>query len=238
MRDREQDPEEDGDGLRAPQVGGIDPAWSPGGATIAFSRSPRGGCHASSRAASDRRSPRRAEPVAARAALARVRLDAVLVRAARAAAAAARAEQLGLGGVWASELGRDPLLACAVAAGATERIELGTAIVVAFGRSPHDRRARRAWEIAGASGGRFVLGLGSQIRPHIEKRYSMPWSSPVARMRDYVAALRDIWAAWRTGERLRHRSEHYTHILMTPAFVPPLPRARDPDRPCGRRARA
>jgi probable F420-dependent oxidoreductase len=81
--------------------------------------------------------------------------------------------------------------------------------------------ATAAWEIAGSSGGRFVLGLGSQIRPHIEKRYSMPWSNPVPRMRDYVAALRDIWAAWRTGERLRHRSEHYTHILMTPAFVPP-----------------
>ena len=137
-----------------------------------------------------------------------------------AAAAARRAERDGFGGVWASELGRDPLLACAVAAGATGRVELGTAIVVAFGRSPMTV-ATGAWEIAGASGGRFVLGLGSQIRPHIEKRYSMPWSSPVARMRDYVTALRDIWAAWRTGEPLRHRSRHYTHILMTPAFVPP-----------------
>jgi probable F420-dependent oxidoreductase len=150
-----------------------------------------------------------------------VRLDAVLsAPLALAAEEAHRAEALGFGGVWASELGRDPLLACAVAAAATERIELGTGIVVAFGRSPMTV-ATAAWEIAGASRGRFVLGLGSQIRPHIEKRYSMPWSSPVARMRDYVAALRDIWAAWRTGERLRHRSEHYTHILMTPAFVPP-----------------
>jgi probable F420-dependent oxidoreductase len=150
-----------------------------------------------------------------------LRLDVALSEPLGETADAARlAERLGFGGVWASELGRDPLLACAVAAGATRRIEIGTAVVVAFGRSPMTV-ATGAWEIAGASGGRFVLGLGSQIRPHIEKRYSMPWSSPVPRMRDYVSALRDIWAAWRTGERLRHRSEHYTHILMTPAFMPP-----------------
>lgn len=139
---------------------------------------------------------------------------------AEAAAEARAAERAGFGGVWASELGRDPLLACAAAAGATERIDVGTAVVVAFGRSPMTV-ATAAWELAGASGGRFVLGLGSQIRPHVEKRYSMPWGNPIARMRDYVHALNDIWAAWRTGGRLRHRSEHYTHTLMTPAFTPP-----------------
>lgn len=150
-----------------------------------------------------------------------MRLDAVLAAPLGHVPGAAReAEHLGLGGLWSSELARDPLLACAAAVTATERIEIGTAVVVAFGRSPLTV-AHAAWELADASGGRFVLGLGSQIRPHVEKRYSMPWGAPIPRMRDFVAALRDIWATWRTGAPLRHRSRHYTHILMSPAFTPP-----------------
>ena len=150
-----------------------------------------------------------------------MRLDAVLAAPLADVPAVAReAERLGLGALWASELARDPLLGCAAAAISTERIEIGTAIVVAFGRSPLTV-AHAAWELADASGGRFVLGLGSQIRPHIEKRYSMPWGAPIPRMRDFVGALRDIWATWRTGAPLRHRSRHYTHILMSPAFTPP-----------------
>src|SRR5215211_4691667 len=150
-----------------------------------------------------------------------MRLDAVLEAPLAGAPDAAReAESLGLGGLWASELARDPLLACAVAAGATSRIEIGTGILVAFGRSPMTV-AQAAWELADAAGGRFVLGLGSQVRPHVEKRYSMPYGAPVARMRDFVAALRAIWETWRTGAPLRHRSRHYTHILMSPAFTPP-----------------
>lgn len=150
-----------------------------------------------------------------------MRLDAVIHAPLASVPEAAReAERLGLGGLWASELARDPLLACAVAATATERLEIGTAIVVAFGRSPLTV-AHAAWELADASDGRFVLGLGSQVKPHVEKRYSMPYGAPVARMRDFVSALRDIWATWRTGTPLRHRSRHYTHILMSPAFSPP-----------------
>lgn len=149
-----------------------------------------------------------------------MRLDAVLEAPLAGAGEAARqAESLGLGGIWASELARDPLLACAVAVGATSRIEIGTGVVVAFGRSPMTV-AQAAWELADTSAGRFVLGLGSQVKPHVEKRYSMPYGAPVARMRDFVAALRAIWETWRTGAPLRHRSRHYTHILMSPAFTP------------------
>ncbi|NIR37843.1 MAG: LLM class flavin-dependent oxidoreductase, partial [Actinobacteria bacterium] len=88
----------------------------------------------------------------------------------------------------------------AVAAGATERIELATAVAIAFPRSPMVV-ANAAWDLQVASRGRFVLGLGPQIRPHNEKRFSVPWSAPVPRLREYVHALRAIWRAWELGER-------------------------------------
>jgi probable F420-dependent oxidoreductase len=128
-------------------------------------------------------------------------------------------EEGGYAGVWASEADHDPFLPLLSAAQATTRLQVGTAIAVAFARSPMTL-AMTAHDLQRYSRGRFVLGLGSQIRPHIEKRFSMEWSSPVARMREYVAALRAIWDAWQQGTRLRFEGEHYRHTLMTPMFSP------------------
>jgi probable F420-dependent oxidoreductase len=128
-------------------------------------------------------------------------------------------EARGYAGVWASEADHDPFLPLLSAAQATSRLQVGTAIAVAFARSPMTL-AMTAHDLQRYSRGRFVLGLGSQIRPHIEKRFSMEWSAPVARMREYVAALRAIWDAWQQGTRLRFEGEHYRHTLMTPMFSP------------------
>ncbi len=132
---------------------------------------------------------------------------------------AVAAEAEGYDGLWAAEAGHDPFLSLAVAATATQSIELGTGIVVAFGRSPMTT-ATAANDLQLLSKGRLLLGLGSQIKPHIEKRYSMPWSQPAARMREYVLALRAIWASWHQGETLAFRGEFYRHTLMTPFFNP------------------
>jgi probable F420-dependent oxidoreductase len=129
------------------------------------------------------------------------------------------AEAAGFDGAWVPETNLDPMIALTVAAGSTARIELGTSIVVAFARNPMTV-AMTANDLQLLSGGRLLLGLGSQIRPHITKRFSMPWSSPAARMREYILALRAIWHAWATGERLNFRGEFYTHTLMTPFFNP------------------
>jgi probable F420-dependent oxidoreductase len=136
-------------------------------------------------------------------------------------AEAARAvEDAGFDGVSFAELTSDPLLQLTVAAGATTRIELATNLLVAFARSPMTL-AVQARALQDYSRGRLVLGLGSQIRPHIERRFSMPWSSPAARMAEFVSALRAIWHAWATGEKLDFRGDFYTHTLMTPMFTPP-----------------
>jgi probable F420-dependent oxidoreductase len=134
-------------------------------------------------------------------------------------AVARQAEAAGVDGVSYSETTSDPLLALTVATGATERVELLTNIVVAFARSPMTL-AVQANAVQQYSQGRLVLGLGSQIKPHIEKRFSMPWSQPAARMREYIAALRAIWQSWATGEKLAFRGDFYTHTLMTPMFTP------------------
>ena len=136
-----------------------------------------------------------------------------------AADGAVRAEAEGYDGWSAFETQIDPFLACAVAAERTQRIELGTAIVVAFARNPMTV-ALQANDVQALSGGRFTLGLGSQIKPHIEKRYSMPWSKPAARMREFILAVRAIWRTWETGEKLDFRGDFYTHTLMTPFFDP------------------
>jgi probable F420-dependent oxidoreductase len=128
-------------------------------------------------------------------------------------------EARGYAGVWASEADHDPFLPLLSAAQATSRLQVGTAIAVAFARSPMTL-AMTAHDLQRYSRGRFLLGLGSQIRPHIEKRFSMEWTAPVARMREYVAALRAIWDAWQQGTRLRFEGEHYRHTLMTPMFSP------------------
>lgn len=132
---------------------------------------------------------------------------------------AARAESLGYDGWWAAETQVDPFLAATVAAERTERIEIGTAIAVAFARNPMTV-ALQANDIQALSGGRFALGLGSQIKPHIEKRYSMTWSKPAARMREFVLAIRAIWEAWETSGKLDFQGDFYSHTLMTPFFDP------------------
>ena len=133
--------------------------------------------------------------------------------------AAAKQEALGYDGIWTAETSNDPFLPLAVAAGRTSRAELGTGIAVAFARNPMNL-AQIAYDLQKASQGRFILGLGSQIKPHITKRFSMPWSSPAARMREMILAIRAIWACWNEGAKLDFRGDFYTHTLMTPFFNP------------------
>ncbi|WP_188111385.1 TIGR03617 family F420-dependent LLM class oxidoreductase [Nocardioides antri] len=140
-------------------------------------------------------------------------------------AAAARAieERGSTGALWVPEGAHDPFVYLTLAATQTDRLRLGTSIALAFARSPM-AMAYPAYDVHRLSGGRFVLGLGSQIKPHIERRYSMPWSRPADRMREYVAALRAIWDSWQTGVPLDFRGDFYTHTLMPPLFNPgPLP---------------
>lgn len=133
--------------------------------------------------------------------------------------AAKAQEDDGYDGIFSAETGHDPFFPLLLAAQATERIELGTGIAVAFARSPMTT-AYTANDLQLASKGRFILGLGSQIKPHIEKRFSMPWSHPAPRMREFVQAMRAIWHSWSTGDKLDFRGEFYTHTLMTPFFSP------------------
>ena len=135
------------------------------------------------------------------------------------AEAAKAAEAAGYDGVVTMENRHDPFLPLAVAAAATGRIRLETGIAIAFARSPMVV-ANMSWDLQGASGGRFVLGLGSQIRPHNEKRFSVPWTAPAPRLREYIEALKAIWRCWKTGDALDYRGTHYQFTLMTPNFVP------------------
>ena len=132
---------------------------------------------------------------------------------------AAALEAAGYSGAWTAELAHDPFLPLVLAAEHTETIELGTAIAVAFARNPMTL-ANTGWDLQAWSEGRFILGLGSQIKPHITSRFSMPWSQPAARMSEMIAAIRAIWESWETGERLSFRGEFYRHTLMTPMFSP------------------
>lgn len=133
--------------------------------------------------------------------------------------AARQHEERGYSGLWTSESKHDPFLPLVTAAEHTERIELGTSIAVAFARNPMNL-AYTAWDLQRFSEGRFVLGLGSQIKAHIERRFSMPWGQPAARMREMVSALRAIWTSWETGDKLDFRGDFYQHTLMTPFFSP------------------
>jgi probable F420-dependent oxidoreductase len=132
---------------------------------------------------------------------------------------AENAEAMGYDALWAAEAGHDPLITLTAAASTTERIQLGTSILVAFGRSPMVT-ATMANDVQTLTEGRLLLGLGSQIKPHIERRYSMPWSMPAARMREYILALRTIWCSWNDGSELNFEGEFYRHTLMTPFFSP------------------
>jgi probable F420-dependent oxidoreductase len=128
-------------------------------------------------------------------------------------------EEIGYDRAFSFEAKHDPFLPLAVAAEHTDRLQLGTAIAIAFARTPMTL-ANTGWDLQTITGGRFALGLGSQIRPHIEQRYGMPWSRPAARMREMVLAIRAIWAAWETGGPLDFDGEFYTHTRMIPAFDP------------------
>jgi probable F420-dependent oxidoreductase len=135
------------------------------------------------------------------------------------AAAAQAAEAAGYDGALTMENKNDPFLAHAIAAVSTERLQLGTSVAIAFPRSPMVM-ANAAWDLQIASRGRFVLGIGPQIRPHNERRFSVPWTAPAPRLREYVQSLRAIWTAWEKGERLRYEGKHYTFTLMPPYFIP------------------
>ncbi len=128
-------------------------------------------------------------------------------------------EAAGFDAVVTAETSGDPFLPLLIAAEHTERIELMTSIAVAFSRNPMNVAAISN-DLQTYSNGRFILGLGSQIKPHIEKRFSMPWSKPAARMREFVLAMRAIWDCWYQGEKLAFQGEFYRHTLMTPMFTP------------------
>jgi len=132
---------------------------------------------------------------------------------------ARQAEAYGFAGIWTPETAHNPFLPLTLAAAATNRIELGTGIAVAFPRSPMIT-AQIAWDLAAQSNGRFILGLGTQVKPHIEKRFSTPWTAPVPRLREYIESLRAIWDTFQTSAPLRYRGEHYKFTLMSPFFNP------------------
>ena len=135
-------------------------------------------------------------------------------------ALAGAVEALGFDALWTSETQHDPFLPLALAAAHTQRIQLGTAVAIAFARSP-TVLAHTAWDLAKLSGGRFILGLGTQVKAHIERRFGMSWGPPVTRLREFIQTLRAVWECWQNGTRLNVRGEHYKLTLMTPFFSPP-----------------
>ena len=133
---------------------------------------------------------------------------------------ARRAEALGFAGVMSPEIQNDPFIPLAFAATATERIRLGTAVAIAFPRSPM-MVANLSFDLQRNSRGRFVLGLGTQVKGHNERRFSVRWESPGPRLKEYVEALRAIWRCWEEKEPLRYEGKYYQFTLMTPEFSPP-----------------
>src|SRR5215203_1794763 len=129
------------------------------------------------------------------------------------------AEDLGFAGLWTSETKHDAFLPLAIAANASHQIELGTSVAIAFSRSPMET-AQTSWDLQDLSAGRFVLGLGTQVKAHITRRFSMPWDRPAARLREYILALRAIWESFQTEVPLQFEGEFYRHTLMTPFFNP------------------
>ncbi|MEX2279800.1 MAG: TIGR03617 family F420-dependent LLM class oxidoreductase [Acidimicrobiia bacterium] len=132
---------------------------------------------------------------------------------------ARRRAEIGFDGFFTAETAHDPFIPLALAAAAAPRLTLGTAIAVAFPRSPMVT-AQVAWDLAAMSHGRFILGLGTQIKPHIVRRFGMEWTTATARLRDYIDALRAIWTSFQTGESLRFDSTEYRFTLITPFFNP------------------
>lgn len=129
-------------------------------------------------------------------------------------------ERAGFDGAYTFEGQNDPFISLAAAAMSTQRMDLMTSIAVAFARNPMSL-AYQANDLQLLSGGRFILGLGTQVKAHIERRFNMPWSHPAARMREMVQAIKAIWHSWETGEKLKFEGEFYQHTLMPPTFAPP-----------------
>ena len=139
----------------------------------------------------------------------------------RAATEVARAaEALGFDGLWAAETDHDPFTALPLVLAATERLIAGTSVTIAFARSP-TVIAQAAFDLAALSGGRFQLGLGTQVRGHVERRFGMAWSEPAPRLAEWIGAIRACWATWQEGAPFRYKSEHFDLSLMTPFFSPP-----------------
>ncbi len=132
------------------------------------------------------------------------------------------AEEIGFDALWSTETIHDPFLPGALIAEHTQRLNFGTAVAIAFSRSPANL-AYTAWDLSQMSGGRFILGLGTQVKAHIVRRYGMPWpDSAVGKLREQIGAIRSFWKTWQTGERLDFRGEYYRLSLMTPFFNPGL----------------
>jgi probable F420-dependent oxidoreductase len=129
------------------------------------------------------------------------------------------AEAMGFDGLWSSETSHDPFLMSALVAEHTQRAELGTAIAVAFPRSP-GTLAYLAWDLAALSEGRFILGLGTQVKAHVERRFGVTWEPPVAKLREVILALRAVWDTWQNGARLNYRGQFFKLTLMSPFFNP------------------
>ncbi len=136
-----------------------------------------------------------------------------------AGANARAAEDAGFAALWANETKHNPFITLTLAAGATSRILLGTSVAIAFPRSP-TVMAHLAWDLAVLSGGRFVLGLGTQVKAHIERRFGVPWDPPVPKLQEYIDAVREIWRSWQDGAPLRVEGRYYRLNLMTPFFNP------------------
>jgi len=129
------------------------------------------------------------------------------------------AEEVGLDAVLVEETKDDPFQMMALGAAATEQIQLGTSVAMAFPRSP-TATAMSAWSLSKLSGGRFMLGLGTQVRAHIQRRFGLDWSAPAPWMRDYIGAVRAVWRCWQERTPLEFTSDHYNLDLMVPLFDP------------------
>jgi len=129
------------------------------------------------------------------------------------------ADELGFDGIWTFETSHDPYLPLVLAAEHSRRLNIGTSIAVAFPRSP-TITAQIAWDLARYSKGRFILGLGTQVKGHNERRFAVKWERPVDKMRDYILAVRAVWDAWQNCTRLNYQGEFYKLTLMTPFFSP------------------
>jgi probable F420-dependent oxidoreductase len=150
-----------------------------------------------------------------------IALDAALAMDAldESAAVAKAAEEMGFAALWANETKHNPFIVLTLAAAATQHMLLGTAVAIAFPRSP-TVTAHAAWDLAALSGGRFILGLGTQVKAHIERRFGVPWDRPVPKLREYVQTVRAVWRSWQEDAPLRIAGRFYSLSLMSPFFNP------------------